>query len=164
MDEQPGTFVVANADAETAELRDAETGQVVTLRENPGVEAGEVVEATVAPAGAMGVAYEVVDLEDRWTVEVGRSPEPPTGQAERAAAEQVEGELTRIERAGEGELHVVTVPAGGAEDAVADVLDDEAGLRARAARLGVGRVEVRAADEVDRPEERVGAVSVRYLP
>jgi hypothetical protein len=47
------------------------------------------------------------------------------------------------------------VPADGAEAAVADVLDDEEGLRLRAARLGVNRVEVRSAE---------GVVSVRYVP
>lgn len=164
MDEQTGTFVVVNADDETAELRDAETGQTLALQSNPGVEAGDAIEATVAPAGAMGVAYEVVELAEQRALEVGRSREPPTGQAESVAADQPVGELTRIERAGEGELHVITVPAGEAEDAVADVLADETGLLARAARLGVRRVEVRATDDVDRPDEQVGAVSVRYLP
>ena len=57
-------------------------------------------------------------------------------------------------RAGEGELHVLTVPEDGTTDAVADVLDDEETL-ARAARLGVRRVEVRGES---------GVVSVRYLP
>ena len=62
--------------------------------------------------------------------------------------------MTRRERAGTGELHVLTVPDGETEAAVADVLEDEATL-ARAARLGVERVEVRS---------EPGVVSVRYLP
>ena len=62
--------------------------------------------------------------------------------------------MTRQERAGEGELHVITVPEEETEQATADVLEDEATLT-QAAKLGVARVEVRAAD---------GVVSVRYLP
>ncbi|MFB6217799.1 MAG: DUF5812 family protein, partial [Halobacteriaceae archaeon] len=51
-----GTYVVAEADADSAVLRDAETGQVLTLAENPGVEAGEVIEATL-DADDLGVTY-----------------------------------------------------------------------------------------------------------
>jgi hypothetical protein len=70
------------------------------------------------------------------------------------AADQPGGEVTRRERAGTGELHVLSVPEADTEQAVADVLADEATL-VRAARLGVGRVEVR---------NEPGLVSVRYLP
>jgi hypothetical protein len=70
------------------------------------------------------------------------------------AAEQEVGELTTRERAGEGEVHVISVPPGRTEQAVADVVEDETTLT-RAARLGVNRVEVRAAE---------GVLSVRYLP
>jgi hypothetical protein len=49
---------------------------------------------------------------------------------------------------------VLTVPDDGTEQAVADVLEDEATF-SRAARLGVGLVEVRS---------EPGVVSVRYLP
>jgi hypothetical protein len=103
----------------------------------------------------MEVAWTVAELRDRRTIPVERSAEPPTRQAEEIAAEQAVGEVTRQERAGDGELHVLTVPADGVEDAVTDVLDDEETV-ARAARLGVARVEVRAGDD--------GVVSVRYLP
>lgn len=165
MDEQTGTFVVAHVDEGAAELRDVETGQVFALASNPGLEADEVVEATIEPAGEMGVAYRVTDVRERRTVSITRSGEPPTRQAERAATRQDPGDLSRIERAGTGELHVITVEVGASEAAVEDVLGDEISVRARAARLGVDRVEIRAADAMTAEDApAVGVVSVRYLP
>jgi hypothetical protein len=102
----------------------------------------------------MEVVWQVVEITDQRTIPVERSPEPPTKQAVEIAADQPVGEITRRERAGEGELHVITVPEGEIDDAAADVLDDEETL-ARAARLGVDRVEVRADGQT---------LSVRYLP
>jgi hypothetical protein len=103
----------------------------------------------------MGVAWELDDLDDQWAISVEDSDLAPTQQEREIAAEQAVGELTRQERAGEGELHVITVPEDGVDEAVADVLDDAEGLRSRAARLRVNRVEVRSAE---------GVVSVRYVP
>ncbi|WP_336000600.1 DUF5812 family protein [Halorientalis halophila] len=148
------TFLVTAADDGSAVLRDVADGQVHTLATNPGVEAGEILDASIEPEPPLEVAWQVVELTDQRTVPVERSPEPPTRQEREIAADQSVGEVTRQERAGIGELHVITVPDGEAEDAAADVLEDEETL-ARAARLGVDRVEVRAADET---------VSVRYLP
>lgn len=149
-----GTFLVTNADDASAVLRDVHDGQVHTLAENPGLDAGEVVVAAVEPEPPMEVAWRVTDLREQYTVPVEHSPEPPTQQARDAAAAQSVGDLTRRERAGEGEVHVLTVPAEDTADAAEDVVADEETV-ARAARLGVERVEVRAAD---------GVVSVRYLP
>jgi hypothetical protein len=149
-----GTFLVTHADDESAVLRDVADGQVHTLAENPGVEAGEVVAATLEPEPPMEVAYRATEVADRQTIPVERSAEAPTKLARDLAAEQDAGELTRRDRAGEGQLHVLTVPAERTDDAAADVVGDEETV-ARAARLGVDRVEVRAAD---------GVVSVRYLP
>jgi len=146
------TFLVTAADDETATLRDVVDQQVVTLSENPGLAADEVIEATVEPEPPLEVAYQIVDIERQWEIPVERSPESPTTLARDIAAEQADGEITKRERAGEGEVHVLTVPD--AEAAADDVLDDEA-TRERAARLGVDRVSVRAGD---------GVVSVRYLP
>ena len=150
-----GTFLVTHADDASAVLRDVADGQVHTLAVNPGVETGAVVEATIEPEPPMEVAWQVTDLVSTRSIPVERSREPPTQQARDIAAEQSVGEITRRERAGEGELHVVTVSPTDVEDAVTDVLDDEETV-ARAARLGAVRVEVRAADS--------GVVSVRYLP
>ena len=167
-----GTFLVTHADDDSVVLKDVADGQVHTLATNPPLDAtlnladdgsgdgsalaaGDAIEATIAPEPPLDVAWELREIEDRRSVTVERSPEPPTTQEREIAAEQDEGDLTRRERAGTGEIHVLTVPPEGVEDAVADVLRDEATL-VRAAALGVGRVEVRSDDE--------GVVSVRYLP
>jgi hypothetical protein len=102
----------------------------------------------------MTVAYSIEELDSRRTIPVERSPESPTKQEREIAADQPVGELTREPRAGEGEIHVLTVPEEQTDQAVADVLDDPQTV-ARAARLGVDRVEIRAEG---------GVLSVRYLP
>lgn len=151
--EKRGTFVVAEADEAAAVLRDAETSQVHTLTENPGFEAGEVVDATVAPEPPLEVAWEVVEVHDRRTVDLSHVDLEPTTRSHEVAGDEV-GDLATYERAGEGEVHVLTVGAGEAEEAAEEVLADEATL-ARAARLGAVKVEVRTAETL---------VSVRYLP
>jgi hypothetical protein len=154
MTAQEGRFLVTHVDESSTVLKDVDRGQVHTLADNPGVEINDVLEGTVEPEPPMEVTYRLVDVEARRSVTVERSSEPPTRQEREIAADQPVGELTRQERAGTGELHVLTVPEDRTEAAVADVLDDEATL-VRAARLGVERVEVRSDP---------GVVSVRYLP
>ena len=149
-----GRFLVTGADEASAVLKDVDRGQVHTLADNPGVEADDVLEGAVEPEPPMEVAYTLVEVETRRHLTVEESPEPPTAQERAVAADQPDGEVTRRERAGTGELHVLTVPESETEAAVADVLEDEATL-VRAARLGVERVEVRSDP---------GVVSVRYLP
>jgi hypothetical protein len=83
------------------------------------------------------------------------SEESPTAHSREIAADQSVGDLTRKERAGTGELHVISVPEGGTDEAVQDVLSDREGTLSRAARLGVARVEIRS---------EPGVVVVRYLP
>lgn len=154
MTETQGTYLVTSVDAESAVVTDVETGQVHTLADHPDLTAGEVFEATLAPVPPMEVTWEVVEIAGRRSIPVERSPETPTRQVREVAAEQGESELTRLERAGEGEIHVITVPAEATDEAARDVLDDEETVR-RAARLGATRVEVRTAE---------GVLSVRYLP
>lgn len=149
-----GTFLVTTAEEEAATLRDVHDQQVITLSGNPGIEAGEVLEATVEPEPPLEVAYQITEVESRRTIPVERGEMAPTTMEQEMAAEQSEGSIDRRERAGEGEIHVLTVPAERTDQAAADVVDDQETV-ARAARLGVERVEVRAAD---------GVVSVRYLP
>jgi len=149
-----GTFLVTEADAETAVLRDVTDSQVHTLAENPGFECGTLVDATLAPEPPLEVTWTVAELDREFTVEIAESAEPPTRRVHETAAAQSAGELTRHERAGTGEVHVLTVPHATTDEAVAEVLDDEATVE-RAARLGVERVEVRS---------EPGVVSVRYLP
>lgn len=154
--EKESTFLVTHADEESAVLKDTADGQVHTLASNPGIEADDALSATIAPEQPMEVVWNVLDIEDRRSLTAERSEEPPTTQEREIAAAQDESELTRQERAGIGELHVLTVPPERVEEAVSDVLRDEATL-SRAARLGVNRVEVRS-------DEEAGVVSVRYLP
>ena len=151
--ENEGTFLVTHADEGSAVLRNVTDSQVHTLTENPGVEPGEVVEGRIAPEPPMEVAWRLIEVEERRTVPVDLSPEPPTRQEQDLAAEEV-GELVTTEREGEGEIHVLRVPDGQTDAAATDILEDDE-TRARAARIGVARVEVRTGD---------GVVSVRYLP
>ena len=154
-DQKTGTFLVTAADDDTAVLSDVDDGQVHTLAENPGVEVGEAIDGTVAPAPPLNVAWQLAEVAEQWSISVEESTEAPTTLERDIAAEQAVGELTKRERAGTGEIHVLTVAASETDAAVADVLDDEDGLRSRAARLGVERVVVRS---------EPGVVSVRYLP
>jgi len=156
MSEKTGTFVVTHADAESAVLRDVADSQVHTLSSNPGVEVDDVLTATVAPDPPLEVSWQVVEVEARRQVELVHSDLSPTTQAMELAADQEPGDLAREERAGTGEIHVLTVAEGTAADAAADILTDDATL-ARAARLDAVRVEVRTADDE-------GVVNVRYLP
>lgn len=149
-----GTYVVTAADAESAVLRDVDTGQVYTLSDPSGLAEREVLLATLEAEPPLEVTHTIDTVEDRWTVDLVRSEMAPTTLAAEVAAGADVGEVVRRERAGEGEVHVLAVESGHADDAAARVLDDEETL-ARAARLGVGRVEVRTGD---------GVVSVRYLP
>ncbi len=156
MSEKTGTFLVTHADEESAVLRNVEDSQVHTLSSNPGIEEEEVLSATIAPDPPLEVTWKVIDVGERRTVELVDSDLSPTAQAMEIAKRQDVGELAREERAGTGEIHVLTVPEGTADEAAADVLDDEATL-ARAARLDAVRVEVRSDDDA-------GVVNVRYLP
>lgn len=148
------TFLVTAADADSAVLRDVEDAEVLTLSEHPDLVVDEVLEATLAAEPPMEVTWTVEAVDGRREIDVAESPEEPTALARDLAEGQSVGEVTTRERAGEGEVHVLTVPADRTEAAVANVLADEETV-ARAARLGVDRVEVRSAD---------GVVSVRYLP
>jgi len=149
-----GRFVVTHADEASAVLKDVDRGGVHTLGDDHGVDPEEVIEGTLEPEPPMGVTYRLAGVDTRRRLSLEESPEPPTRQERRLADEQGVGEVTRRERAGTGELHVLTVPEDGTETAIEDVLTDEATL-VRAARIGVDRVEVRS---------EPGVVSVRYMP
>ena len=153
--EHDGTFLVTHADDGSAVLRDVDSGRVYTLSSNPGVAEGEAVEGVVAPDPPMNVSWQLVEVEERRHIAIEESEEPPTRRSLDLAADQAVGELTRTERAGTGEIHVISVSEGDTDQAVADVLDDADTGRTRAARLGVNRVEIRSAP---------GVVAVRYMP
>lgn len=147
-----GTFLVTAADDGSAVLSAVGDGQVCTLASNPDLSVGDVVEATLAPAGPLGATWRLVDLVERWRPEVEAVDGAPGERAAAVAADQAPGDLTRVSIEA-GELHVITVEVGRTEDAVRDVLADETTRRV-AARVGARRVEVRGED---------GVVGVRYL-
>lgn len=151
-----GRFVVTHADADSAVLKAVDGGQVHTLATNPNLSEDDLVAATLAPEPPMEVTWRVVELESQRALAIEHSPEPPTELADELAAGQPTGEVTRQERAGEGELHVLTLSPGSVADAAAEVADDEA-TRTVAARVGARRVELRT-------DEEEGVLSVRYLP
>lgn len=154
MNEKSGTFLVTHAEETSAVLRDVETGQVYTLSDNPDLDGGEAVEGTIAPEPPVEATWELREVEERRELSVERSEEPPTKQERDIAASQGVGEITRKQRAGIGEIHVLTVPPERTDAAASEVEADEETL-ARAARFGVNRVEIRSKE---------GVVSVRYLP
>lgn len=154
MSEKTGTFVVTHVDGESAVLTDVADAHVHTLSAHPDVTTDEVIEATIRAEPPMEVTWEIATMHDRRTIPIEHSPESPTKLAVDIAAEQSVGDVTRREREGNGEIHILSVPAGETDQAVTDVREDDETLR-RAARLDVDRVEIRAKE---------GVVSVRYLP
>ncbi|MXR22165.1 DUF5812 family protein [Halobacterium bonnevillei] len=153
-DEKTATFLVTSADDESAVLSDVQDSQVHTLSENPGVEEGDVLDATVASDPPMNVTYSVVEVEQRRRIPVETSDETPTRRSRELAADLEAGELETMERAGVGEVHVLGVPEDSVEETVEDVLTDEQTV-ARAARIGIDHVEIRTGDDF---------VSIRYMP
>ena len=154
MDAKTGTFLVTAADSESAVLTDVTDGQVHTLETNPGFAVDQVVEATIAPVQPVEAVWRVEERTAVTDVDVTVSEERPTKTSRDLAATMDDGDVQRRERAGTGAIDVITVPADLTSAAVEDVLDDETTLRT-AARLGVGRVEIRS---------EPGLVTVRFLP
>lgn len=154
-DRKEGTFLVTAADEESAVLKDVDDGQVLTLSSNPGVEVDDAVEGVVAADPPMNVTYQLVEIERRWPLSIEVSDESPTKRSSDIGEEGTVGELDRRERAGHGEVHVITVPEGEGEDAAKEVAEDREATLTRAARLGVNRVEIRYSGSV---------VAVRYVP
>ncbi|WP_248515030.1 DUF5812 family protein [Salinarchaeum laminariae] len=148
-----GTFLVVEADDESAILRSVEDGQLHTLSTNPDLDGGEVLEATLTAEPPMEVTW-TAEISDRREIPIELVDLEPTRRSIETAESMATGDLERYERAGEGEVHVLSVPEGEEADAAADVIEDEATVE-RAARLDAVRVEVRTAD---------GLLSVRYLP
>ena len=156
MSEHRGTFLVTHADDESAVVRNVDTAQIHTLSSNPGLESGDVVEATVAPDPPLEVTWQVIEVENRRRIELIDSDLEPTRRVKDEAETAEVGELIRLERAGSGEIHVFSLPGERVEEAVTDVLEDEETL-VRAARLEATSVEVRRSMDD-------AVVSVRYLP
>jgi len=154
MTQKEGTFLVTHADEASVTVRDVVDSQVLTLSDNPGLESGTVIEATLEAEPPMEVTYVLDELAAEHEIPVEVVDLEPTQQAKELAANQPVGELTTRERAGTGELHVLAVPDDETAATAAEIAADEETV-ARAGRLGVDRVEIRTA---------TGVVSVRYLP
>lgn len=152
MEDTQGTFVVTHTDEQVALLRDVETAQVHSVTEHPELEPGEVITGSLV-AGSLGTTWTVDAIEERRSVSVERTDLEPTAASRETAAEMETGELRRIERAGEGEVHVIGTDSP--EQAAAEVASDPETV-ARAARLDAVRVEIRVEPE--------GFLTVRYLP
>lgn len=144
-----GTFIVTEADEGAAVLRDVESGQVYTLAANPGVEAEDVVEATLEP-DEMDVTY-TASIEERHEIPVTVLDGPPAEEAVAAGDECAEGDLTTVED-GDDVLDVIPVLESLSVTAAHEAAGGVATVE-RAARLGATRVQVR---------EGSGVVVVRY--
>lgn len=150
-----GTFYVNDATDVSVTLQDVDTGQVLTLTENPGVEDHDILEASLVAEPPIEVSYLVEELEATYTIPVETSAEPPTRQVRETADEMEEMEAVAIDREGEGEIHILRVAQDSVEQTAQELHEDEM-TRKNAARYGVDRVEIRTDED--------GIVSVRYLP
>ena len=153
-----GTFYVKYAVDTSVTLHEVNTAQICTLIENPGFAVHDIVEATLVAQPPMEVSYLISELQDQYTIPVERSPEPPTTQVTEIAAEMDEMEAAAIDRAGEGEIHILRVAPENVERTAEELHEDEMTYK-NAARYGVSRVEIRTSEDDNR-----GIVSIRYLP
>jgi len=148
-----GRFLVTAAAVESAVLQSLASSQIHTLAENPGLERFDVVEATLEPAGELGVRWTIEDLEDQWAIDCERVEEAPAEQAIAVAEELASGEAETIEDSETVAWDVLCVPPEKTESEADDVLTGESPI-SRGARLGATRVELRAT---------AGVLDVRYL-
>lgn len=154
MPAKTGTFIVTEADPDQVVLSDVEDRQIHTVDSNPGLAVEDVLEATIESVPPMDVIWRFEDIHERREIEVTVSGERPTKRSREIAADLSEGDLHTRERTDYGEIHVLTVPEDDLEAAVEDVAEDRETV-ARAARIGIRRVEIRSSENV---------LSVRYLP
>ena len=151
-----GTFYVKYTADSSVTLHEVNTGQICTLIENPGFAVHEIIAATLVAQPPMEVSYLVSELDDQYAIPVERTPEPPTTQVTEIAAEMDEMEAAAIDRAGEGEIHILRVAPDNVEQTAEELNEDEMTYK-NAARYGVSRVEIRSSEDD-------GIVSIRYLP
>lgn len=149
--EKRATFLVTHATEDSTVIRDVHDGQVHPLSDTPCLSMYDVIEGVISPDSS-GTTWSLETVERSRRIELVETDLEPTRQARKVAADLPVGKANVIERAGEGEIQVISVsdPA----DAAREVLED-CDTIARAARLGAARVEVRFGS---------GMISVRYLP
>lgn len=156
MDQPRRTYLVTAVDEESAVVRDVDSGGVHTVVDHPDLEQGEVVEGTLEEAADHGLTWTLATVGDRWTPRVTVTDLEPTRRTREAVEDRPAGTLERLERAGEGTVHAISVDPGSATGGAREVAEDEA-TRERAARLGAVTVEIRYDDDA-------GVLAVRYLP
>jgi len=155
-DTASGTFYVKYAKESAVTLHEVNSGQIFTLIKNPGVEAHDIIEASLVAQPPMEVSYLVDELEDQYSIPVETSPEPPTSHVHDIALDLAFGESLAIDREGEGEIHILRIEPDDVGRVAEELHSDETTYK-NAARYAVGRVEIRTDDED-------GIVSIRYLP
>jgi hypothetical protein len=155
-DTATGTFYVKFAEESAVTLHEVDTGQIFTLIENPGVEAHDIIEASLVAQPPMEVSYRVDEMDDQYSIPVETSPEPPTSHVQDIAMDLSFGESLAIDREGEGEIHILRIEPDDVGQVAEELHSDELTYK-NAARYAVGRVEIRTDDED-------GIVSIRYLP
>jgi hypothetical protein len=155
-DTASGTFYVKFAEESAVTLHEVDTGQIFTLIENPGVEAHDIIEASLVAQPPMEVSYRVDEMDDQYSIPVETSPEPPTSHVQDIAMDLSFGESLAIDREGEGEIHILRIEPDDVGQVAEELHSDELTYK-NAARYAVGRVEIRTDDED-------GIVSIRYLP
>lgn len=151
-----GLFYVKHVEEESVTFHEVNSGQIFTILGNPGLERHEVVEADLVAQPPMEVSYLVEEIDSQRMIPVEESPEQPTQHVQEVAAEMEAGQATAIDRAGEGEIHILRVETDTVDRTVEELHDDEMTYK-NAARYGIDRVEIRS-------DEAAGTVSIRYLP
>ncbi|MFB6094920.1 MAG: DUF5812 family protein [Halodesulfurarchaeum sp.] len=152
--EKSGTFLVTAADPESLVLADVSDRQVHTLEENPGLDRDTVVDATLSTRPPMHVVWRLDAVESTREIEVLVSDQRPTRASSETASTLSAGDVAVEQRAGDGAIHVISVPLETTGQAVEEIAADSE-TRFKAARLGARLVEIRS---------EPGLVTVRYLP
>lgn len=155
-EQSTGTFYVKHVEETATTLHEIHTSQVYVVIENPGLEPGEIIEASLIAQPPMEVSYRFNEITSRRTIPVELSDLEPTRKVRDIAGRMDVGEAVAIEREGEGEIHILTVESNQAGERAEEVSEDETTYK-NAGRYEVDRVEIRTG-------EAEGIVSIRYLP
>lgn len=155
-EQSTGTFYVKHVEETATTLHEIHTSQVYVVIENPDLEPGEILEASLIAQPPMELSYRFNEITSRRTIPVEISDLEPTRKVRDIAGRMDVGEAVAIEREGEGEIHILTVEPDQAGERAEEVSEDETTYK-NAGRYEVDRVEIRT-------DEAEGIVSIRYLP
>ena len=155
-EQSTGTFYVKHVEESATTLHEIHTSQVYVVIENPDLEPGEIIEASLVAQPPMEVSYRFNEIRSRRTIPVEVSDLEPTRKVRDIAGRMDVGEAIAIEREGDGEIHILTVEPNQAGERAEEVSEDETTYK-NAGRYEVDRVEIRTSEDE-------GIVSIRYLP